>query len=251
MNKVKLLAFVFMLSAGLCTAQAQTDSLPAHFSPEETTVDNPFARKWELSVHGGWSYRIAKLSEQIPQDLVDYANKLRSGYHLGAGIDYFWREDMGIGLMYSEFGTKGYEESVTVIDPATGQVIGQGDMSDDIVVHFIAPSFNYRYIFPSRKAALQAHYAIGYLSYINESMMAGSRHFRTTAQNFGISLGAHLDVPLGQRFSFMAGARLVGGSFGKLKVYFAGTTQIIEADDSKDRENVSRIDLSAGLRFRL
>ncbi|PRD47249.1 hypothetical protein [Sphingobacterium haloxyli] len=250
MNKFKLIACVFMLSAGPLTAQVQTDSLPAHFSQEEHMTDDPFARKWELSFHGGWSYRIAKLNEQVPPDFVDYAKRLRSGYHIGAGLDFFWRENMGVGLRYSRFGSREHEEYVTYTDIATGQVIGEGEMSDDIVVNFIAPAFNYRYIFPNRKAALQMHYAVGYLSYTNNPLFNG-RYPVITARSFGVSLGADLVVPLGRRLAFSAGATLLGGNFGTLKVEYAGMTEIIKAKDNDERENVSRIDLSAGLRFKL
>ncbi len=251
MNKFKLLACLFMLGGGTFTVQAQTDSLSTHFSQEEQITDDPFARKWELSVHGGWSYRIAKLGDQVQPDFVDYANKLRSGYHVGADLDYFFKENMGIGLKYVRFGSKATIDNVTVTDIATGQVIGQGSMSDNIAINFIAPSFNYRYIFPSRKAALQAHYALGYLSYTNNSKVI-NEDLKITAQNFGISLGAHTVVPLGQRLSFTTGATLLGGSFGKFEVKRAdGTTQTIEAENDNERENVSRIDLSVGLRFKL
>jgi|GEM_PF-450036 len=240
MNKLKGLVFLLVLVALTSEGLAQ----------RQTGIDDPFARKWELSVHGGWSYRLAKLSDQVPSDLINYGNKLRSGYHLGADVDFYWMENMGIGLKYSRFGSEGSAENVILIDNTTGQVIGQGDMGDDIVVHFIAPSFNYRYIFPRSKAALQAHYAIGFLSYINHSLLVG-QYFTTTAQNFGTSLGAHLTVPLGQRLSFMAGATLLGGSFGEFKIHRSGMIQTIKAEDDNERENVSRIDISAGLRFRL
>jgi len=59
-------------------------------------------------------------------------------------------------------------------------------------------------------------------------------------------------VPLGQRLSFTTGATLLGASFGKFEVKRAdGTTQTIEAENDNERENVSRIDLSVGLRFKL
>lgn len=251
MHKFKLLACVVMLATGTLTAQVQTDKLPAHFSQEKQMTDDPFVRKWELSVQGGWSYRLAKLSDQISPDFVDYGNKLKSGYHIGADLNYFWRENMGVGLQYSRFGSKGSMDNVTATDMATGEIIGQGEISDNIVINFIAPSFNYRYILPSRKAALQAHYALGYLSYNNNSKVI-NEDLKITAQSFGVSLGAHVIIPLGQRLSFIIGGTLVGGNFRKLKVKHAnGTTQTIEAEKDNERENVSRIDLSAGLRFKL
>lgn len=252
MNIWNGLIFLWAIAASLLTAQAQTDTLPAHFSQEETIVNNPFARKWEFSLHGGWSYRVAKLSSEMPADFRDYANRLRSGYHVGASLDYFWREDMGVGLLYSRFASSGSVDNVTVTDIATGQVLGRGSMGDNIAVNFIAPSFNYRYIFPNRKIALQGHYAVGYLAYTNNAMLI-NESFKVTAQNFGLSLGAHLSIPLGQRLSLTTGVSLLGGSFSKFDVQLPnGTTQTIEADDNGvERENVSRIDVSAGLRFRL
>lgn len=248
MNKLKGLIFLYVI--GTWTVQAQTDSLPAHFSQDEIMVDNPFARKWELSVHGGWSYRTAKLSDQVQSDFVNYINELRSGYHVGGDLDFFWREDMAAGLKYSRFGAKASIGNVVGTNPTTGETV-QGSMSDDIAVNFIAPSFTYRYIFPNRKVALQAHYAIGYMSYINNSMVI-NEDIKITAHNFGVSLGAHLIVPLGQRLSLMGGVTVLGGYFSRFKVQNAnGVTQTIEAEEDGERENVSRIDLSAGLRFSL
>lgn len=250
MDKLSLLICVLLLGRGISDVAAQTGRHSEQVSSEEIPVNTPFARKWELSFHGGWSYRIAKVSKQVPPDFVDYTKRLRSGYHIGAGLDFFWRENMGVGLKYSRYGSKEYEENVTFTDIVTGQVVGQGEMSDDIVVNFIAPAFNFRYIFPNRKAALKTHYAIGYLSYTNNPLFNG-RYPVITAQNFGVSLGADLVVPLGRRLAFSAGATLLGGNFGTIKVEYAGMTEIIKANKRDERENVSRIDLSAGLHLRL
>jgi|SRR5690606_25458316 len=240
MNKLKELLFLLILITGASSVRAQKEAI---------TVD-PFARKWELSFDGGWSYRIAKISTQVPHDLVDYTKRLRSGYHVGAVVDFFWREEMGVGLRYSRFGSKEYEENVTYTDTKTGQVIGEGAMKDDIVVDFIAPAFNFRYIFPNRKMALYMHYAVGYLSYSNNPLFMG-KYPIITARSVGASFGGNLVIAMGRRLAFSAGAKLLGGNFGTLKVEYAGMTEVIKAKEKHERENVSRIDLSAGLRLRL
>ena len=240
MKKVKLLVFLTLLLALSTKGWAQ----------ESAVSDNPFIKKWELSAYGGWSHTLAKLSDQIPDELVDYSKRLRAGYHVGADLDYFWQERFGVGLKYVRFNASESTDGMALVDTIGGQPIGRGSMSDDIVLQFIAPSFNFRYIFPSSKVSVQAHYALGYAAYTNQAVLAG-QHIKLTAKSLGISMGARITVPVANRLAFMAGASLVGGSFGQMDIHHAGTVQTIKFEETEERENFSRLDVSAGLRLRL
>lgn len=133
----------------------------------------------------------------------------------------------------------------------TGHSIGRGRVNDNIFLNFIASAFNYRYIIGNRKAAFHAHYAVGYLSYSNYAKLINERMI-ISAQNVGMSVGANFVVPLGQRWSFTPGVTLTGSSFGTFKIHRASGMPIsihVNADDG--RENVSRLDFSARLRWRI
>lgn len=202
--------------------------------------------KWQLSFHGGWSYRIAKVSSQMG-DFTDYVKKLKSGWHLGGSLGYFWRQDMGAGASYSRYASKGQVDNVTLTYD-TGEV-SYGSMSDDIAIQFFAPTFFVRRPFGTGRSNFYVNVSLGYLSYVDNSLVVG-QSLKLSGSTFGSAVEGGVDIPLGNKLSLSLGASLLGGNLRKLKVSSGGQETTLELEEDQ-RENLSRIDLSAGFRLRL
>src|SRR5690242_4723048 len=59
--------------------------------------------KLRFSLQGGYSYRLAKVSDNVQPDFRSYVQKLKSGYHLGADGSFFINRTIGFGIKYSYF----------------------------------------------------------------------------------------------------------------------------------------------------
>src|SRR5690606_13982509 len=165
-NKLKILLFLLIpiiptaphVYAYEAQLKQSIDTLATTSSNKEI---NPLARKWELSVYGGYSYRLGEISELVPVDLVDYVNQLRSGYHVGGKLGYFWQEAMGVGLQYTTFDAKGWIDNIK--DPNYKAVNGRRRrVSDNTVIHSMEAFYSYRLFFANRRAAVDLTYGLGY-----------------------------------------------------------------------------------------
>lgn len=235
---MKRLLIVLLLSSGALHAQEQ-----------ETSSETPTARsgQWEVTAYGGWAFRTAKLSDQVPSDFRDYAKKLKSGYTLGTGLGYFWSRIMGVGIRYSYFGSRGTLDNVWMENEATGERL-YGNMSDNMRVQFFGATWQLRYTFPKWKPSIYVNYGLGYLQYDNNATLV-SHAMVISGGTGGVLMDLGLDIPLGRRASITIGTNLVAGTLQKLRIRENGRETTVDLEED-ERENLSRIDLSAGLRWR-
>ena len=89
--------------------------------------------------------------------------------------------------------------------------------------------------------------SIGYMGYKQERQTR-NRNFTYTAATLGLNLDFGYDIYLSKKLSLGLMVSFAAGSLGEVDLEENGISQTIELDE---RENLSRIDFSAGLRWAL
>ncbi len=197
--------------------------------------------KFEIGFTGGLSFLTAKLSDQIDPQLRSYARELKSGYHYGGNLGIFWSETVGAGAKYSVFNSK--NERSFNIDNEVLRV------KDNITIQFIAPGVVTRLYSANKKTKFSSGIYIGYLSYRNDANVNGD--FIIKSNMFGAGFDFGLDLPLSKKLLFVLGTSFTGGSFKEFTIKNVGFSNQEMSQTSEQAENISRIDLSAGLKLGL
>nr|WP_321453405.1 DUF3575 domain-containing protein [uncultured Carboxylicivirga sp.] len=195
-----------------------------------------------IAINGGYSYRTAKLSDEIPSDLRDYVKKLKNGYHLSGDITYFFSEPLGAGLKLSYFNAS---NSVHVISPeSTGYT--SVEMSDDIDIFFIGPSINTRFYDKNKRNAFLMSMAIGYMDYTDNGRLVNS--VKISGSTLGVSFDMGYDVYLSDNFSLGFQLGFLAGTLNTIEQFDGVSTTTVKLEENQ-YENLARIDFSVGLRF--
>jgi opacity protein-like surface antigen len=230
----KLIILIFLV-AGFNTTRAQ------HYRGFGSD-DYP---KFRIGLQGGWSYRTAKISDQVPPEFRSYIKGLKSGYHYGADASYFLTRSLGLGIKYSGFGSSNSASNVLVTDPLTkkSQVV---TMSDDISMHYIGPALNSRYLSQNEFFQFISTVSIGYLSYTDDVVLVSKSKMKSSTLGLVCGIGGdfavHQNIYVGVEIS---------GMLGSLNYYDIETnamSQRVKLEEDQ-RESVSRVDVSAGVRF--
>jgi hypothetical protein len=120
-------------------------------------------------------------------------------------------------------------------------------MSDDISVNFIGPLLNTRLISKNKKNGLFLNFGLGYMGYKDESELV-SENFTIKGSTLGLCWEVGYDIGLSDKMAIGFQLSLMQGVLSRLKVSDGQQTQTIELEKD-EYENLSRIDISVGLRF--
>jgi opacity protein-like surface antigen len=199
--------------------------------------------RFRISLQGGWSYRLGKVAD-VQTELKEYIKGLKSGFHLGVDGGFFFNRNYGCGLKYAYFNTNNELDNVTVTDRFGQQKTGL--MKDNIHIHYIAPAFYSRFPVADNKLVFLAGASIGYLRYVDNAVLVDDMTITGGTVGLGLDFGA--DYMITPHFGVGANLGLIGGSLNKVK-YNDGTGEVdVDLEDGQ-RENLSRLDISAGVRW--
>ena len=217
-----------------------TAEVPADYKPKNSYT----GPKYRIALNGGLSYQTAKTSSSVPDALRDHAKQLKSGYNWGADIHFLTSEYFGFGLKYNTFYSSNVENNVNLTLPDNTVLYGIKDVN---YIHFIGPSVLFKFVSSNGKNAWVSSASIGYMGYKQEQQTR-NRNFTYTAATLGGNLDFGYDIYLSKKLSLGLMVSFVAGSLGEVDLEENGISQTIELDE---RENLSRIDFSAGLRWAL
>ncbi|MBN4051367.1 hypothetical protein JYU16_00985 [bacterium AH-315-M05] len=203
--------------------------------------DNPMIR---FSISGGLSNLVAKISDQIPSDFIPYMKELRSGYHIGGDLNYYITGTQGIGIKYSMFRTKNQLNNIYIIYP-NGQT-RSGILRDDITIQFIGPSYCMRMFLGNKYSHLISNISLGYLDYRNNAKLIDDFILSSSALGFSGDIG--IDFLIDNNISLGIAFSITLGTLSKFEIDDGVSIQTIELD-KENFENISRIDLSIGLKY--
>lgn len=194
---------------------------------------------WRLAVQGGGSIRTAKSDSDMPSN---YMNHLKRGYSYGADIEYFFYENMGVGIRYHNF-----HGSAAAI--GTHYIKGNrfdGYMSDDIDISYIGPIVTYRLFSSSNKHVFLTHLGLGYMRYVDNAFL--NRKVKLSGSTFGAVCGFGYDYNFSKHFAIGAELGLYSGVLKSMTAE-AGGVRETQSLDKDHYEGLGHIDLSFGLRY--
>ncbi len=212
--------------------------------PADKVVGNEIYPHFRAAINGGWSYRVAKPADNIPSEFEQYMKDLKSGYHYGLDLSYYFSEQLGFGFKYYNYHSKTEINNVYVTLPNGSSQYGK--MSDDISINFIGPFFSTRLLGDNKKNSLLLNYGIGYIGYTDKAVLISDFTMRGSTFGFcwdiGYDIGLSKNFALGFQLSFMI------STLTQYDLSDGVKTKTIKLE--KDNfESLSRIDLSIGLRF--
>lgn len=205
------------------------------------------AKEFRFAMQGGYSYRIAPLAPDTPHIMKDYVNDLKSGYSFGLDAAYFIQPAHGFGLKYSRFSTKAAMPNmeVTFVDGSSSI----GTISDAISINFVGPSYLSKYELLNPAHVFFGGLSIGYLGYRDNALMA-SRVLEIKGATLGAALDLGYDYSISKYITLGAQASLTGGALTKFTYDYGYRRETVELAE-QNQENLSRLDLSAGVRFKI
>ncbi len=201
-------------------------------------------QRFRIAVNGGYSYNPAKIGSNVPSDFKDYVKDLRSGYHFGGDVTYFFAEQLGFGFKYYLFKATNSLDNIYVDDMDGNRSYGK--MSDDITVSLIGPSFSVRFLNHDKSNAFLMSMSMGYMGYTNNKVVVD--RYKMTGSSFGTSLDLGYDIGLSESTSLGFQLSLISGYLRKYYLDDGRTKKTVELEKG-EYESLYRIDLSVGLRF--
>lgn len=212
--------------------------------PVEETVELKSTERFRLAAHGGFSYMLAGVAEDVPSDFKNYVRQMKSGYHFGADATYFISESYGIGLKYSLFKSKNSLDNIYIIDQ-NGHT-RYGKMSDDLSITFFGPSLINRSSNHDKSRSFIAGFAIGYMGYLDKKVVVDP--YTLTGATIGLSFEGGYDIKLKGNSGIGFQISYISGVLSQF-VIDNGTTKETMKFPKGEFESLHRIDFSIGYRF--
>jgi len=201
-----------------------------------------------LTANVGPSFRVASSPDGLTSEQKDYFKKLKSGLSYDVTAYYVKDGKAGYGVKYNVYKSSGtiYDQKITLGDGSTSI---QGDFSDDITISFIGPSFLLTEDQHARVGEANLEIALGYMGYQNKSGVAGFP-VKITGGNLGMIGGMGYHFRITPHFLVGPQVSFVGGVLKKLKYEYADGSTWTDNLDKDDYENLWRIDLAIGAKYR-
>lgn len=199
---------------------------------------------FRFAINGGYSYLTATVSENVPSDFKDYIKALKSGYHFGGDLIYYFTEPLGIGAKYYLFKSSNSLDNIYTEDAYGNRTYGK--MSDDISISFIGPTFSTRLINQNKTGVFLTNISLGYISYSNNKVIIDK--YKMTGGTMGLALDAGYDFQLSEEISLGFQISCLSGTLFQYKWNDGITNEFIKLENG-EYESLNRIDFSIGLRF--
>jgi hypothetical protein len=214
--------------------------------PSDKVVENEAYPHMRFAINGGWSYRMAKISDNIPSEFEKYMKDLKSGYHYGCDLSFYFSEQLGFGFKYNHYQSKNELENVTFTfqDGSTRS----GLMSDDISINFIGPFFSTRLLDASKKNSFLLNLGIGYMGYTDNAVLVSD--LTIEGNTVGICWDMGYDIAISKNLSLGFQVSYLMGTLTQYEVTQGMDVETVKLE--KDNyESLSRLDVSMGLRISL
>jgi len=199
---------------------------------------------FRFAVNGGYSYMTAKIDKSVPADFKKYVKEMKTGYHFGGDISYYFSESLGVGGKCYIFKTSNSLDDVYLED--LNGYRRYGKMSDDMTITFIGPLFSTRLLNWNKRNAFLMNLSLGYMGHSKNAVLIDK--YKITGSTVGISFDIGYDIGLSKNFSLGFQLSFLSGTMDKYNLSNGGQTETIKLEKGK-YENLSRIDFSVGLRF--
>ena len=201
-------------------------------------------QRFRIAINGGYSYQTARVAENVPSDFKDYVKELKSGYHFGCDLIYYFSEPLGFGFKYYLFKSSNSLDNIYIGDTDGNRT--QGKLSDDLTISFIGPTFSTRLLNHDKSNAFLLNLSLGYMGYSNNKVIIDK--YKITGSTVGLSFDIGYDIGLSENLSLGFQVSYLSGTLFKYELSDGITTQTINLEE-REYESLNRIDFSIGLRF--
>jgi len=212
--------------------------------PEDKVEERKAFPRFRAAIHGGLSYTLGRMPDNIPVDFEQYARDLRSGRNFGVDLSFYFTENYGIGIKYLNFNTRNELDNIFVQLQDGTRLYGK--MSDNITIEFLGPFFSTRFLNANHRNAFIINAGIGYVGWVNRGVLISNvimnGNTLGSMWDIGYDIGLSDHLALGIQLSYMHG---VLTHFELLDGAGLRTVEL----EREDFLSLSRLDLSIGLRF--
>jgi hypothetical protein len=203
-------------------------------------VDRP---KFTVGVNGGFSYLLAPIGETSSSEEKDFYKDLKTGSHYGGDAYYFFNNWIGVGAKFSSFSTKSSIEGSFIF---SNGVTRTGILYDKIKNTYVGPCFAFRFFPRKKNSAITITQSLGYFSHNRKAHYDVPQTLK--GSTVGAAMGVAYDFQLEKHIYLTFKLELIAGSLATAELETAGRKETIEYPIDQ-QENLSRVDLSIGLRF--
>ena len=212
--------------------------------PKGKVVGHRNYQQLRIAVNGGYSYQIAKVAESVPNDFKSYIKKLKSGYHFGGDITYYFAENLGVGIKYYLFKSSNSMDNIYLEDIDGKRIYGI--MSDDLTISFIGPTFSTKLLNDDKNNAFLIGLSLGYMGYSNDKVIIDK--YKMTGGTMGLSVDFGYDIGLSENLALGFQVSLLTGTLSKYDWDDGRNITTIKLEKGS-YESLNRFDFSVGLRF--
>ncbi|MGQ1891793.1 hypothetical protein ACT29H_15235 [Thermophagus sp. OGC60D27] len=212
--------------------------------PKDKVVGYENYQHFRIAINGGYSYQTAKVGESVPSDFKDYVRDLKSGYHFGGDLTYYFTEILGFGFKYHLFKSSNSLDNIYLEDTEGNRTYGK--MRDDLTISFIGPTFSTRLLSYDKRNAFHMKLSLGYMGYSNDKVIIDK--YKMTGGTMGSSFDVGYDIGLSENLSLGFQISLLTGTLIEYDWDDGIKKETIELEKG-EYESLTRIDFSVGLRF--
>jgi len=212
--------------------------------PKDKVVGYENYQHFRIAINGGYSYQTAKVAESVPSDFKGYIRELKSGYHFGGDLTYYFTEPLGFGFKYYLFKSSNSLDNIYLEDTDGNRTYGR--MSDDLTISFIGPTFSTRLLSHDKKNAFLMNLSLGYMGYSNDKVIIDK--YKMTGSTMGLSYDIGYDIGLSENISLGFQISFLTGTLFEYDWNDGTNTETIKLEKG-EYESLNRIDFSVGLRF--
>ena len=243
---MKKIFYLFLFLVCLQVIKAQEPIVvetgnPAAVTPEKKESTIP-KNKIKLGVSGGFSFLTGAIASDLDPLLKDHIRNLKTGFHVGADIDFFITRHLALGAKYALFGTRDEINNVLFQDNS-GHTFS-GKLDERIFVHYVGPNIFLKVGKATGKVFFTLDGSLGCLIYRNSGVY-GTSDYTMKGETFGVAVMPGIDIKITQQLAINLSAGLTFGIMNRATMTVNGQTET----QNELKENLSRIDLSIGLRW--
>ncbi len=221
---------------------------------QKSLSSNQFER-FRLGINGGAGYMLAspeKAEEAMTSQGIDaskaksYYRNLKTGWLANADLTFMITPDMGTGFKYKFFYTSGNVEDY--FDLQDGVHLIYTNYGERIFVNYYGPMAYYqRYLNAAETYRITTTFSFGLTTYRNEAEYL-NEYLLLTGRNLGTDYSINLEYFITDNLSLGAELSAFYSILRKVKITDGTTTQTLDLD-KESYENLSRLELSIGIRF--
>ena len=210
-----------------------------------------------FSVNAGAGYLLGSTEEAInlmtSQGLTSgqaetYYSDFKMGFYANADMNYFFTPSYGAGIKYKFFDTSASLEGF--FDPHDGMNLIYSTYKEQVYVNFIGISLLFQQFIGNSKAyKLNSFFSTGLTTYRNEAEYLNG-FFLLQGRNAGFDTGIGVEYFITDRISASSDLSFFYSSIRKMKISDGTNSSTIDLDKNS-YENLSRIELSVGIRIYL